>query len=157
MSDVASLDDWNEVGAKAIDVATFDALVVRYKEQREIYEATKKAATVEYLKVQEMENQILALLKDSKKSKYFVDGIGTVYKIDKYVVRTPKELQQLRDLYDYVAKNHGQDAADQMFTVNHQTLNSFYNKEAEASEDPAFKLPGVESPTLEQSLGLRKK
>jgi hypothetical protein len=152
-----SLEDWNKEKAKGVNLGELDALVTEYKKRREAREEAEAKSTECYKLMEETKVSILRILMDAGKSKYPVDGVGTVSIVNKYVVRTPKELAALRALKGYVITKYGAETADQMFTVNHMTLNSFFNKEKEAVEDPNFILPGCEAPTLEQQLRFTKK
>jgi hypothetical protein len=152
-----SLQDWNTEKAKGVNLGELDALVIEYKKRREAREAAEEESTRLYKLMEETKVSILRILMDAGKSKYPVDGVGTVSIVNKYVVRTPKEITALRALRGYIISKYGAETADQMFTVNHQTLNSFFNKEKEAVEDPSFVLPGCEAPTLEQQLRFTKK
>lgn len=148
--------EWKDESVKSVNLEELDQLVAKYKELRSDYEDKKARSNEASALMDETKNAILLVLMNAGKSKYFVDGLGTVYTINKYVVRTPKELEKLRALRCYIQSKYGPDAADQLFTVNHQTLNSFVNKEIEAVNDPSFVIPGLEAPILEQNLGFRK-
>jgi hypothetical protein len=71
-------------------------------------------------------------------------------------VKTPKTLEQKRELFDYL-RDKG--LFEEMVGVNSQTLNSFYKAmSAQAAElgDLDFRMPGVEEPTPFTELRLRK-
>jgi hypothetical protein len=150
----ASLDAWNavaEAGATPLDLASFDALVVEYKAAREDYDAKKKISNEANAKVEALKAKVIATLKASKKSKYHVEGLGTVYMIAKKQVSMPQGLDEKRALF-----RHFQEKGVHLefLTIHHGTLNSYLNQELE--KDPAFKLPGVADPTVEETLGFRK-
>jgi hypothetical protein len=74
----------------------------------------------------------------------------------RFSVKTPKSIEDKRLLFQYIRETYGQDVLDEYRTVNYQTLNAFYKQECEHLGDGA-KVPGLEEPTLDISLGFRKK
>ena len=154
---MTDLNTWNQYAAEEVNLSELDQLVKAFREQREIYERADEIKKAEYLKLKEKEGVLLRILQSAKKSQYLVDGIGLISVVNKYVIQVPDTIEDLRALYDYVSKKHGADYADSIFKVHSRTLTSFYNTEKEASPDAAFAMPGVQPPTLEQSLRLTKK
>ena len=150
--------DWTEGDPLNLTVEEFDALVASLKLQKAECERLKEEKTRAEDLRSRLESQIIAALKSSGKSKYFVDGIGTVYQINKLVFRTPKTVEDKRALFDYIEREYGKDALDGYLTLNHQTLNSFANQEMErmVEKNPRFTIPGLEAPTGISSLGFRK-
>lgn len=154
-----SLDEWAGLSAEKIDVSAMDAMIHEYQRKRQAHEEAKEVASAKYKELEEIENKVLSTLEATGKSKYFVDGIGTVSKISKYVVRVPKDLEDKRKMFAWLAENHGPDVRDTMLSINHQTLNSFYNAEEESRRklgNPNFSIPGVELPVEEKSLRFQK-
>lgn len=149
-----NLAAWNAVAEHAtgpIDVGQLDALVAAYKEARDDYDAKKKISNEAHTKSEGLKAQVLAALKAAKKSKYHVDGIGTVYQTQKFQVTMPKGLTEKQQLFRFLQERK---IHLEFLTVNHQTLNSLFNEERD--KDPAFKLPGVADPVLEEGLSFRK-
>lgn len=103
-----------------------------------------------------LEVAILNGMEQSETDKISLDGIGTVYKIDRFTVQTPKSIDDKKALFEYFEERG---IFNEMVSVNSQTLNAFYKEENEAAlkrGDVDFKLPGVGEPKLSQSLGFRK-
>jgi len=150
--------DWAEGDPVDISVEELDTLVANLRAQREVCDRLKEEkAKAEKLK-EKLEGMILEFLRASGKSKYFVDGIGTVYQIEKLVFPTPKSVEQKQALFDYIRQKYGDEALLGYLSMNHNTLNSFAGKEMEVGlkEDPNFKIPGLEEPTRRVTLGMRK-
>lgn len=148
-----SLDEWDKVGAASVSTQALDDLVKLMQEQWAQYEEAKKAASELLATYEESEKKLVALLKSANKTKWQVDGLGTAYIINKLVVRTPKDNSAKQSLFNYIKETHGPEALMGMVSINHQTLNGFYNKEKEARPD--VNIPGLEAPTHMESLGFR--
>jgi hypothetical protein len=155
---MSTLEQWESVEApKEISTAELDKVIIEMRELRKDYEEKKKLSNEAHAVYKESEDRVLGLLKATKKSKYSVDGYGTAYTITKYVVATPKTSDSKKQLFDYIKVKHGPDALMGMVSINHQTLNSFYNSEAKeyAAKGEMFVLPGIGEPTTEESVGFR--
>lgn len=141
-----------------VNLSTLDGMVKELVELSKAYQVKKDEAAEAYAKVDEMKAKISSVLQASGKSKYFVDGVGTAYLINKYVVKTPKDNQAKKLLFDYIRSTHGDDVLMSKLSINHQTLNAFYNEEVFqlAKEGKVGEIPGVEAPTHEVNLGFRK-
>lgn len=141
-----------------VNLATLDGMVKELVELRKIYAEKKDASSKAAAEVDAMEAKISSVLQASGKSKYFVDGLGTAYLINKYVVKTPKDNQSKHLLFEYIKGRHGEDVLMSKLSINHQSLNAFYNEEvsALAKEGKVGEIPGVEAPVHEVHLGFRK-
>jgi hypothetical protein len=141
-----------------VNLATLDGMVKELVELRKVYQDRKDIASRAYEEVEAMEAKISSVLQASGKSKYFVDGVGTAYLINKYVIRSPKDNQSKQLLFDYIKQHHGEDVLMSKLSINHQSLNSFYNEEvaALAKEGKTAQIPGIEEPVHEVNLGFRK-
>lgn len=157
MSQEQDLDNWS-VATESINLAALDEMVAKLTEARKEYDAKKRAAAESYEAVEKLEAQISSALQSAGKSKYFVDGYGTAYLINKYVVRTPKDNDSKKALFNYIKDKYGEDVLVSKLSINHQTLNAFYNEEtsALAKELKIQTIPGIEEPVHEINLGFRK-
>lgn len=107
----------------------------------------------------ELELQILDMFEKLGKTKYYLDGVGTISTRTAYSVRTPKDMDSKKKLLQYIHDKYGPEAYWDYATVNSAKLNSFFKEElalAEESGDTSFQLPGVEAPTSRVSLSLRR-
>ena len=153
---MTDLETWNEVAAKSFDSGHLDALVkdlYAIGQQYDELEALKKHKGAQW---EELQGKILKILQDAKKSNYAVDGCGMVYTKNKFVVRIPSTLEALRAFKAWCMTKYGPDFVDDKFKMASQSLTSFYNTEAENAKDPNFLIPGVEQPTLVQTLAFKK-
>lgn len=151
-----SLEAWENEAKKELSVDEMDSLVKEYKSLRDDYEEKKKVSTEAYHKYKQKEGQILEALENSNKSKYFVDGIGTVSKEEKLRVSTPKDAESKKKLFKYF-RDMGPDFYLSMVTVNSNTLNSFYNQESEKhADDPTWNIPGLGEPQVQKTMKFRR-
>jgi len=145
-------DSWTTTDS--IEVAQMDDLVQKYRLLKETHEEAKKQAAEIYHKLEEAETQVINALTATGKSKYFVDGIGTVFVAQRVSYKTPKTLEDKLKLFAYIEKNHGKDALMNYLSIHSQSLNSFANKELEA--DPTKVIDGLETPTITTELRFRR-
>lgn len=97
-----------------------------------------------------MEKKVLAALKAKGKTKYEVEGVGRVNIIMKETYETPKTNEQKIALFNYIKSKYGPDVLMSMTSINHQTLNSWCNKEIDS--DPSVKIPGLNPPTSDEQV-----
>ena len=154
------LEAWEAEAPKAgVDTGALDALIQEYKATELKYKEQKALASEYAAEVEKLEAKIVDTLQAAGKSKYFVDGLGTAYLLNRYAVRTPKTNEEKQKFFDYIEKKYGHDVFLSKVGVNSQTLQGFYKQEIEALQsegvaDPT--IPGLEAPTHEVSLGFRK-
>jgi hypothetical protein len=105
----------------------------------------------------ETEAEVMEALKRSKKTSYKVDGVGTAYISQKFVVKCPKDLTSKKTLFAWIRKSYDETTLYTLLSINHQSLNSWYNAEAEAHKEKKkpFEVLGLEAPTSYESLGFR--
>jgi hypothetical protein len=117
------------------------------------YEAKKKISNEASEKYETQRTFVLNLLQTVGKTKYHVDGVGTVSLAIKTQVTTPKDPVSKRQMIDYFL-NLDEDLYPAYLSVNHQTLNSYINQQLEV--DPAFVLPGCGEKKETPELRFRK-
>lgn len=147
MSDVNNKDAWGQCET-VVNTQEIDAAIVEMRRCREEYEAQKRLAGEASEVYEEAERAVLAILKRANKSKYFVEGMGTVNIVNKYMVKTPKETSQKDAFFQWVKDSQGPDVLKAMLSINSQTLNSFIN-EVKAN-DPTVDIPGLDAPTHQE-------
>ena len=134
-----------------------DDLIKSMRDKREKYEEAKKVSSDLYKEYKEEEHRVLQALKNAEKSKYHVDGVGTVSVVARETVKVPKDLDDKRKLFQWIKEKYGDDALDSYLTIHSQSLNSFYKKELENSEQPElFSIPGLGEPTVTEETRFRK-
>ena len=154
MQDLFSeFEDESKVEASSITLQQLDDYVKKLVELRADYEAKKKASSEANAKAEEMENFIMGLLDSLGRSSYDAEGIGKVTKVIQSVYKVPKELGPKKDLFDYIKEKYGPDVLMNMVSINHQTLNSWAKQEIMEVQ----KIPGLELPTPQEYIQLRRK
>lgn len=154
--EASNVDAWAQT--TDVNLAALDAMVAEMVELRKAHKAKKDEAAQAYAKVEEIEAKISSVLQASGKSKYFVDGLGTAYIINKHVVTTPKSNEAKEALFKYIEEKYGREVLTSKLSIVHASLNAFYNEEvaALAKEGKVAEIPGIEAPTHEINLGFRK-
>lgn len=152
-----NLDEWNKVSEKELNLSEMDELIKTYVQARAKYDEMKEAASEQYKAVDELEKKVMDVLKASNKKSYVVDGLGRATIKHKYVVTTPKTSETKWAVLKYIEETYGPDVRDTYISINHQSLNSFYNQEKEVhATNPNFTIPGLDLPTLQESLSFTK-
>lgn len=153
--DQNKMTDWDlEEDSSGTTLEEMDKLVTVLKEARDKYDAASEAKTQAHNELEAVQKLVLDTLRTNKRMNYSVQGIGTVYVIEKEVYRTPKTNEDKIKLFNYIKEKYGPDALMSMTSIVHQTLNSWANKE---SESGVMSIPGLEAPTMTETVGLRKR
>lgn len=152
------MENWDQTAdVQPLNMEEMDNLVRDMREKREEYEDQKKKASELYKEYAALEHKVLQALKSAGKKSYKVDGLGTFSIRHKSVVTVPKAIEEKRKVFDWIKEKYGDDVLDSMRSINHQTLNSFYNQEVGKSEDPSlFEIPGMDAPTIKEEASFRK-
>lgn len=122
-------------------------------EQREVADRAKKAYTLEYEKLDKIEQTLIAALEENGLKK-FDSQFGKVGTRLRFSVKVPQG--ENREVFFKYLKDKGE--FDALITVHSQTLNGWYKQEQEKalSEKKMFFVPGLELPTSSTTLVLTK-
>lgn len=160
---MSELEEWMQIEGEASGVTTeeLDQAVAKYQELRKIHDEADLVKKSEYKKMAEQEQVLVQLLQKAGKSKYFVEGVGTVYFTNKYLVTTPKTLEDKQKFFDYLETTFGKTFLMDKLGVHSATLNKIYNdaleEKKENGEDISlFAIPGLQPPQVHTSLNFRK-
>lgn len=151
-------NDWGQLTLEPqqqITISQMTEMVRAMLEARADYEKAKDAATKAHDWYELKRKDILNALTTQGLDKYEAPGLALVYKTVKEVYRTPKTNDDKQKLYDYIKSKYGEDALLTMTSINHQTLNSWANKETESGD--VMQIPGLDSPTVEETINVRRK
>jgi hypothetical protein len=149
-------ETWAGLPEATLTIEDLDKMILEYVEARKVYEEAKDISSEKYSLLSAVENKCMAALKAVGKRSYKLEGVGTFSRIMKEVVTVPKTLENKRDLYCWISGKYGNDVLDEMTSINHAKLNSFYNEEASKSKDPLFSIPGISAPTHVENVSFRK-
>lgn len=140
-----------------MEVKDLDSLMKEVVKAREQYEEKKKISSECYSKLSGLEDQLTEAMQSLGKTKWSIDGVGSINLVNKFMVKVPDSIEDRRLLYEYIKNKYGEETVLKKFSVHSRTLNSFYNEEMENSEDPSlFSLPGVDTPTHTVNLRFTK-
>lgn len=92
--------------------------------------------------------------------KQHVPGCGTIFRQKNFSVKVPKEPGQKEQLFTWIAEHKGKDVLDNMISIHSASLNSFYKSELEIAKEEGnvdFRIPGIDSPEVYWTLGMRAK
>lgn len=149
-------NDWDSIektDESEVTLAQMDLLVTVLRELRTDYEQKKEASSEAHGKYKEQEAKVIGALRASKRRDYRVQGIGLVVIREEEAYRTPKTNDEKTRLFNYIKDKYGPDVLMGMASINSQTLNSWANKEAETG---VMSIPGLEAPTMTESLSFRR-
>ena len=151
-----SLDQWQQLDQpeQAVTLEQMDQLLVDLRQKRDHYDELKAKATEAHGIYEAQMKLVIDTLNANKRNSYSVDGVGSVHIVHKEVYTTPKTNEQKTSLFNFIKENYGPDVLMSMVSINSQTLNSWANKEAEAG---VMSIPGLEAPTMQENLSLRRR
>lgn len=138
-----------------MSIEAMENLIQRLKVARELYDEAKALSSAKYHELEEVEKEVMNALKSNNRSKFEAEGVALVYISTKEVYPTPKTPEAKSELFNYIQAKYGAHALTNMQSINHNTLNSWANKEVEA--DPTLVIPGLDAPSAVETLNFRKK
>lgn len=142
---------WQDL--EEISTATFDEAVRILAKAQEDYDQVELILKDASEKKEAARAAILDLMEKSGKSKYQLDGYGTVSRTEKYSITTPKDNDSKEKMLAHFSEK-GRDFFLSYVSVNSATLNSYFNSSKEANPD--FTIPGIGDPTVRQSIRFTK-
>lgn len=148
-------NEWGLAQSAPTQIADMDHLIQKLQTHRAEYDAAKKLSADAYHRLEEVEKEVINALKANNRTKFEAEGVALVYITTKEVYTTPKTPEQKDEFFGYIRSKYGPEVLTGMLSVNHQTLNSFANKETEA--DPTLNIPGLDAPTSVETLTFRRK
>jgi hypothetical protein len=137
----------------AITTEDLDAAVGKLTELEKIYDEKKKAYVEADAAYETHRRYLLGLLQATGKSKYHVDGLGTISLAIKTTVTVPKDPVSKKAMIEYF-QSLGPELFRSYITVNSQTLNSYVNEQCQI--DPDFIMPGAGPKTEKPELRFRR-
>lgn len=134
-----------------------DALVKDMLDKKAEYDLKKDISNAANEAYEEARARLLGALDAAGKSKYHVDGLGTVSKVTTYKVTTPKDIGDKKKMLTYF-RQQGPEVYLSLVSVPYQSLNSYFNQEAEAAQarGEVFSIPGVEAPVASDNIRFTK-
>jgi hypothetical protein len=161
-SNVISPDAWLAKAAEGTGVTTeeLDRRAKEYSEAYARYEEQKKISSKLHEEAEVLEGKMVEAMELAGKRKYHVEGLGLFFFRDQMVVTTPKTTGDKKKLLTWLRKTFGETVYLDKVSVNHQTLQSIYNKTfeeyVEQGKDAAtFHIPGLQPPTNRRSLSFK--
>ena len=150
------LDQWNQVDqpSQAVTLEQMDQLLVDLSAKRDRYDELKANATEAHNEYEAQMKLVIDTLNANKRNSYTVEGVASVHIVHKEVYTTPKTNEQKTQLFNFIKEKYGPDVLMSMVSINSQTLNSWANKEAESG---VMSIPGLEAPTMQENLSLRRR
>lgn len=152
------LDQWDQVGtaeSSTLTVEAMDQLIQALRESKEAYEQAQDHADEVKKAYTQARDNVLKALTTLKRDSYAVDGHGLAYIARKEVYTVPKTNEDKNKLFTYIKEKYGPDALMSMVGIHSATLTSWANKETETGEVQT--IPGLEQPTMIETLNFRKK
>ena len=148
------LEDWNEpVATTPATLEAMDALIAEYVAARDDYDRKKEESNKANAVKDELKDKVIAALKANGRSKYDAPELGLVYISSKEVYPTPKTTEDKAQLFTYIQAKYGPQALLGLQSIHSATLTAWANKEAESG---VMKIPGLEAPTMQETLNYRR-
>ncbi len=144
---------YDEKDNLSVTTEEFDSQVEKMLLLEEVREAKKNTYKEADEAYERQRSHVLALLQRTNKTKYHIDGIGTVSRAVKYSVNMPKDPDEKKLVLDYF-KSLGDDVFSNTVSIYYASLNSYFNQQRE--NDPEFKIPGLAEPQRTEELRFRR-
>lgn len=152
------LQAWDEATqdqeTESVTLEQMDQMVAHLRELKDQAEDAQKHADEIGKAYQAQREVVMKTLIANNRDKYEVDGVGLVYVSRKEVYRVPKSNEDKTKLFNYIKEKYGPDALMAMVGIHSATLGAWANKE---SETGVMQIPGLEAPTMVETLNMRKK
>lgn len=137
----------------SVTVADFDKLV---DQMRVAYDEEEAAAAVKAdatKKVKGLEAQCITFLEELGRTN-FQTPFGTPSIVNNWKVKNPEDNSAKKMFFDFLRERGGEELVLKYMTVNNNSLNSFYKKEAKEAEKKGelLSIPGIGAPSLHKSL-----
>lgn len=142
-----------------ISLQQMDEEIAQMKAKQLLYEEAKKKSSELYNEYEAQKLKVIQMLQASGKTKYSVDGIGTVSIKQVFKVQTPKTTEEKAAAFEWIKKEMGEDGFLTYAGINYMSLNSLYNLKSEeyAERGEVLTIPGVGMPEAETVLSFRSK
>lgn len=151
METATNLAEWTQV--EEVSTVEFDEAIKVLAEAQQDYDQASLVVDEASTKREIARAKILELMERSGKTKYQLDGYGTVSRATKFSVTIPKDMDSKVAMLKYF-RSLGEEMYLAYVSVNSSTLNSYYNENVE--KNPEFKIPGVGEPTSINSVRFTK-
>lgn len=152
------LDQWDQADqgtTSSLTVEAMDQLVQDLRRSKDLYEEAQEQADELKKQFNADKDKLMKALLATKRDNYAVDGHGLAYIARKEVYTVPKTNEDKNKLFTYIKEKYGPDALMSMVGIHSATLTSWANKETETGEVQT--IPGLEQPTMIETLNFRKK
>lgn len=156
---MTDLNEWNDSKPVAeISLEQMDQAVKDLRKMKDTYSLESTKVKELYAQVKEAESKVVSLLQQAGKSKYVVEGVGSVNLQETMSVQTPKTPEQKEAFFNWLREEMGHDGYLTYATVNSNSLNSLYKQKAEeyGERGEVLEIDGLEAPTSYTKLSLRK-
>ena len=148
-----SLDEWFQDSPEldSVAVAEFETFCELIYKQKDFVEHMKGNLALQVTVLEKMKKKIMAYMESFGKIKYSTNQ-GLILVQEKFSVKVPKDPDEKKKFFAWLEEKG---IKEKILTVASATLNSLYNEEFEAAEDPDFKIPGIAEPKGYKTLKLR--
>lgn len=148
-----SLDDWFQDSPELDSVAVeeFETFCAEIYSQKDLVDHMKANLALQVTTLEQMKKKIMAYMESFNKTQYSTN-LGLILVQEKFSVKVPKDPDEKEKFFAWLEEKG---IKEKILTVASATLNSLYNEEFEAAEDPDFKIPGIAEPKGYKTLKLR--
>lgn len=139
-----------------VSITELESTITALTEARKDYDMAKTIASEKNKVVDELEIKLIEMLEAVGKDVY-VGNSARVTVVSKLQVTTPKSPEDKQKFFEWLKAKHGEETMWAYATVNHNSLNSLYNKEVEEAQlrGSLANVEGIEAPTLRKTLQVR--
>lgn len=152
----STLAQWDEAAQPetSTTLEQMDQLVKDLRQAQALAEEAQEEADELKAQYNAKRELVLKTLRANNRTNYSVPGVGAVHITEKEVYRVPKTNEEKNLLFTYIKDKYGPEALMSMVGIHSATLTSWANEE---SEKGVMSIPGLEAPTMVETLNVRKK
>ena len=146
------MDFFQEQPMDSVTLEDFENLTDKFFELREEKEQMRKVMSEKESEIKAIEKQLIAFMEQYEKTNHSGRKGSISVAVSRYP-SMPKDPDKKRSFFSYLQE---QGVYEDLVSVNHNTLQSWYKQEVAANEDdPLFEVPGLE-PYERKTLRARK-
>jgi hypothetical protein len=131
-----------------IKLEEFKKLCAELFEKRREKDAIETTLTAKNTEIENLKDRLLGYFEEYGLDSFKIPGLGSVGTQTKFQVKLPVDPGAKDSFMVFMRENH-----PDMLTVNHQTLNAFYNSLVESG---ITEVPGLEAPKARKIITMRK-
>jgi len=137
---------------EAVSVQELDSRLLALKELKDNYDSAKDVSDALYKEFEGKKMELFNILQSINRDRYQLDGVGTLYPVERGGYKMPSELEKKLQLFNFIQGKYGQDTLRAMLVIKDADLSKFVKAEIESGTQ----VPGVGDYVSSTQVSFRK-